>query len=47
LVNRGTPVEQWQREIEHLLHEEIAAAWTRAMSDPYPPESALLDHVYS
>jgi TPP-dependent pyruvate/acetoin dehydrogenase alpha subunit len=47
LVNQGAPAEQWQREIESSLGQEINDAWTRALADPYPPESALLDHVYS
>ena len=29
------------------LESEITAAWERAMTDPWPPPSALLDHVYS
>ena len=28
------------------LNDEIDLAWTRAMADPYPDSSALLDHVY-
>jgi pyruvate dehydrogenase E1 component alpha subunit len=47
LANCGAPAEQWQREIERSLRAEIAVAWERAMADPYPPESAMLNHVYS
>jgi TPP-dependent pyruvate/acetoin dehydrogenase alpha subunit len=42
---------QWSAErtskLEAALHEEIAVAWQRAMDDPYPPKSALLDRVYA
>jgi pyruvate dehydrogenase E1 component alpha subunit len=33
--------------IEASLREEIAAAWQRALADPYPAEEALLGRVYA
>jgi len=41
----------WDREQENKLNneldEQIKVAWEKAMSDPYPNESAILDYVYS
>lgn len=34
-------------DIEQNLVAENDSAWQRAMSDPYPPQSALLDRVYA
>ena len=41
----------WTANDAQLLEQEVAAQidadWQRAMADPYPPESALLDRVYA
>ena len=41
----------WDREQENKLNneldEQIKVAWEKAMGDPYPNESAILDYVYS
>jgi pyruvate dehydrogenase E1 component alpha subunit len=44
---RGDLGESWQTEQEQRLRAEIESAWQRAVDDPYPPESALLDRVYA
>jgi TPP-dependent pyruvate/acetoin dehydrogenase alpha subunit len=33
--------------LNNELDEQIKVAWEKAMSDPYPNESAILDYVYS
>ncbi len=43
----GTSSIELMAAIEEEIAREISAAWDRAMSDPYPASTALLDHVYA
>ena len=35
-------LDEFKLEIKNLVHDE----WEKAVKDPYPPESALLERVY-
>lgn len=46
MISAGCWSEDQHAALEARLQVEIDDAWAQAMSDPYPPESALLDRVY-
>jgi len=47
LVERGHADENDLDSMESRTEEEVAAAFRRALSDPYPPASSASEHVYS
>jgi TPP-dependent pyruvate/acetoin dehydrogenase alpha subunit len=47
LAQRGWWSDAEQVALENALRAEIDEAWERAMADPYPEASALLDRVYA
>ena len=46
MIKADMLTEQDYRALESALQQEVKAAWTQAMQDPYPGVEALLDRVY-
>ena len=47
MIDSGIWTSDLDAELESSVKREIDEAWDRAMNDPYPPETALLDRVYA
>jgi pyruvate dehydrogenase E1 component alpha subunit len=46
LVSAGHAQPGIVEKITAEVHQEVEAAWKRALNDPFPPESALMDSVF-